>query len=71
MNMSDLVDFTKLLEEEQYTIFDKAMRNDKLKWTDVLVAIYPQFKDTAFVSNLIQQFKTGSVKRSSTTSKHL
>ena len=55
MNMSDLVDFTKLSEEEQYTIFDKAMRKDKLKWTDVLVATYPQFKDTAFVSNLIQQ----------------
>ena len=69
MNMSDLVDFTKLSDEEQYTIFDKAMRNDKLKWTDVLVATYPQFKDTAFVSNLIQQYKTGSVNRSSTTSK--
>ena len=45
------------------------MRHDKLKWTDMLVAIYPQFKDTAFVSNLIQQYKTGSVNRSSTTSK--
>ena len=62
MQMSEVVDFTKLSEDEQYTIIDTAMRNDKLKWTDVLVATYQQFKDTAFVSNLIQQYKTGLVK---------
>ena len=69
MQMSEVVDFTKLSEDEQYNVIDTAMRHDKLKWTDVLIAIYPQFKDTAFVSNLIQQYKTGSVNRSSTTSK--
>ena len=49
MQMSEVVNFTKLLEDKQYNVIDTAMRNEKLKWTDVLVAIYPQFKDTVFV----------------------
>ena len=57
------------MENNQYKVIKTAMQNEKLKWNDVLAAIYLQFKDTVFLSNLIQQYKGGLVKQPSTTSK--
>ena len=67
MQISEVIDFTKLSEDDQYKVIETAMQHEKLKWNDVLAAIYPQFKDTAFVSNLIQQYKEGLVKQPLTT----
>ena len=44
MQISEVTNFTKLSEDEQYNVIDTAMRHDKLKWTDVLVATYPQLR---------------------------
>ena len=69
MKISKVNNFTKLSDNKQYKVIEAAMRHEKIKWNDLLAAIYPQFKDKEFLSNLIQQYKEGLVKQSSTSSK--
>ena len=61
--------FNKLLDNQQYQVIAAAMRHKNIQWNIVLAELYPQFKDKAFLSNLIKQYKHGSGKQSLTSSK--
>ena len=69
MKIAEVNNFTKLSKDDQYKVIEVAMRNTNIKWNDLLASIYPHFNNKEFVSNLIQQFKQGSVKQSPATNK--
>ena len=54
MKISEVNNFNKLSDDEQYQVIAAAMRHEKIKWNIVLAELYPQFKDKEFLSNLIQ-----------------
>ena len=62
MTPTEMNDFNNLLANQQHQVVALAIGNENIPWRIALVALYPQFKDTAFLSDLVQQYKHGSDK---------
>mmetsp|Transcript_62515 Transcript_62515/g.69944 ORF Transcript_62515/g.69944 Transcript_62515/m.69944 type:complete len:182 (+) Transcript_62515:269-814(+) len=69
MTPSEMNAFNDLLDDQQHQVIAQAMRNENISWQIALAALYPQFKDTAFLSKLIQQYKHGLDKQPATSNK--
>ena len=69
MSPSEMNDFTNLLADQQYQVVALAMGNKKILLKIALAALYPEFKDKAFLSDLIQSYKQGSDKQPATSHK--
>ena len=64
-----MIDLDDLSVDQQHQIVAQAMRNENILLKVAPVVIYPEFKDETFVSDLIQQYKQGSVKQTTVNNK--